>query len=427
MLIKGGTIEQDDMCSLEVDLAKRYCHEAQVQAYHYARSLGSLAEMFARVGRYSEAFEYFNIMEKVYMNEVHPELLTKAYMVDRCALVFAMAALWEMKEERKDKAIERVNFVIKNILPNYDKKDIIGLFSIILYIIRVLKWNGHVDQAIDVYTKFLPPEAEHHFAVGVFYKPMLLVLKICDDSPLQYNKEDMVSHIELALEFDPHDMGDNIYTADGWSMKSMGAEICLHLASKLPPGNAVRQNLISKGLRLSDDANQRIKASNGLIKHILAFDVHVDIHARLLNLAKEDNSMSIKVIYDQTINGKTQGMSHLSIIDRLAATNNHGLSEGSKVSAEESNSERSKTIARGISAESCEISTTRSQIEATNHKPITEVQTQKTTGFSDRLTVNGNKSNSDGTPVSLSNHSERKVTFSQLSSLDNESSAAGIQ
>eukprot|EP00956_Cyclotella_meneghiniana_P045971 scaffold392730_cov99-Cyclotella_meneghiniana.AAC.1 len=154
-----------------------------------------------------------------------------------------MAALWEMKEERKDKAIERVNFVIKNILPNYDKKDIIGLFSIILYIIRVLKWNGLVDRAFKVYTKFLPLEAEHHFAVGVFYKPMLLLLKICDNSPVQYTKEDMDSDIELALQYDPHDFGDNIFTADGWSMKSMGAEICLHLASKLPPGDAVRESL----------------------------------------------------------------------------------------------------------------------------------------------------------------------------------------
>ena len=166
LLIKGGTIEQDDMCSLEVDLAKRYCYEAQVQAYHYARALGSLAEMCGRTGRYSEALEYFDIMEKVYMKEVHPKMLTKAYKVDRCALVFAMAALWEMKVGRKDKAIKRVNFVIENILPNYDKKDIIGLHSMIMYIVRVLKWTGHVDQAIDVYTKFLPPEAEHHFAIG---------------------------------------------------------------------------------------------------------------------------------------------------------------------------------------------------------------------------------------------------------------------
>ena len=433
MLIKGGTIEQDDMCSLEVDLAKRYCHEAQVQAYHYARALGSLAEMCGRTGKYSEAFEYFNIMEKVYMKEVHPEMLTKAYKVDRCALVFAMVALWEMKVGRKDKAIERVNFVIENILPNYDKKDIIGLYSMMMSIVRVLKWTGHVDQAIDVYTKFVPPETEHHFAVGEFYKPMLLLLKICDDSPVQYNKKDMVADIELALEFDPGEMGDNMFTSDGWSMKSMAAEICLHLASKLSPGNCIRHSLVDKGLQMSAFANRRIHASNRSIKHILAFDAHVDIHERLLNLAKEDNSVSRCVIYDQTINGKTQGMSHLSIIDRLAATNNHGLSEGSKVSAEESNSERSKSIVRGLSAGSSEISGTRSQPEAIYHEPNTEMQTQKTTGFSERLIVTGNKSNSDSThvswsnPVSSSNHSERKVTFSQLSSLDNESSAAGIQ
>ena len=380
MLIKGGTIDQDDTFSLEVDLAKRYCHEAQVQAYHYARSLASVAEICGRTGRYSEAFEYFNIMEKVYMKEMHPELLTKAYMVDRCALVFAMAALWEMKEGRKEKAIERVNFVIESIIPSYDKNDIIGLFSIIMYIVRVLKWCGHVDQAINVYTKSLPVEAQNHFAIGVFYKPMLLVLKICDGSPVQCSKEDMVSDVELALEFEPDNFGDNIFTAEGWSMKSLGAEICLHLASKMPPGNCVRQNLVSKGLRLSDDANQKIQASNGLIKHILAFDAHVNVEECLLNLRKQDNSITRCVIHHQTVNGETE---------------------------------------RRISC-----------------------STRKINGLSHRLVVKGEDSNSESTenasgkhqkdrPLSSSVNSgkrfERKVTFSQLSSFDDESSEPSIK
>ena len=406
MLIKGGTIDQDDMCSLEVDLAKRYCHEAQVQAYHYARALGFLAEMCGRTGRYSEAFEYFNIMEKVYMKETHPELLNKAYKVDRCALVFAMAALWEMKEGRKDKAIERVNFVIENIIPSYDKKDIIRLYSIIVYIIRVLKWSGRVDQAIKVYTKFLPPEAENHFAVGIFYKPMLLVLKICDGSPVQYSKEDMDSDIELALQYDPHDFGDNIFTADGWSMKSLGAEICLHLASKLPPGDAVRESLVNKGLKMSAVANQRIKALNGSIKHILAFDAHVDIHERLLNLGKEDNVISRCLVYNQAMISKIYETGPLSIMEKLDLN------------------------VRGHST------------------TLDGSRTSVTRGFSERLTVIDDESMSDSaqnasekgkrankalssslrSPVHLSTRrdSQNKVAFSPLNSLDNKSSEASI-
>jgi tetratricopeptide (TPR) repeat protein len=120
--IKGGLIEQDDLCTLEVDLAKRFCHEAQIQAFHYARSLASLAEMLGRTGQYSEAFECFDIMKAVYMKDNHPTLLSKAYMVDRCALAFTTSALWELKEGRKEKAIERCNYVIENILPSYEER-----------------------------------------------------------------------------------------------------------------------------------------------------------------------------------------------------------------------------------------------------------------------------------------------------------------
>jgi len=34
--MKGGVIDQDDMCSLENDLAEKYVHEAQVEVFHYA-------------------------------------------------------------------------------------------------------------------------------------------------------------------------------------------------------------------------------------------------------------------------------------------------------------------------------------------------------------------------------------------------------
>jgi hypothetical protein len=77
--LKGGVIDQDDECSLEMELAIRFCHEAQLQAYHYARSLANLAEMYGRVGVLDEALKYFNIMKAVYMKQDHPKLLLDAY------------------------------------------------------------------------------------------------------------------------------------------------------------------------------------------------------------------------------------------------------------------------------------------------------------------------------------------------------------
>lgn len=77
--MKGGVIDQDDECSLEMELAIRFCREAQLQAYHYARSLANLAEMYGRVGKPDDAFIYFDRMKAVYMKQDHPKLLLDAY------------------------------------------------------------------------------------------------------------------------------------------------------------------------------------------------------------------------------------------------------------------------------------------------------------------------------------------------------------
>jgi hypothetical protein len=42
--LKGGIIAQDEASSLEMDLAEKFCHEAQVQSYHFVRALSNLAE-----------------------------------------------------------------------------------------------------------------------------------------------------------------------------------------------------------------------------------------------------------------------------------------------------------------------------------------------------------------------------------------------
>ena len=77
--MKGGLIHQDDKFSLEKELAVRFCREAQLQTFHYARSLANIAEMYGRLGMPDEAFYYFNIMKAIYMPQDHPKLLLDAY------------------------------------------------------------------------------------------------------------------------------------------------------------------------------------------------------------------------------------------------------------------------------------------------------------------------------------------------------------
>jgi hypothetical protein len=67
--IRGGAFDQDDVCSLEVDLAERFQYEAQVQSFHLARALANLADVYGRTGRCVEAFKYYEVMMSIYMQE----------------------------------------------------------------------------------------------------------------------------------------------------------------------------------------------------------------------------------------------------------------------------------------------------------------------------------------------------------------------
>lgn len=107
-----------------MDLAERFCHEAQVQSYHYARALGNLAEWHGRTGAHEKAIKCFDLMKAIYMPKEHPPLIYASYSVDRCAVSFAVSALWYLGRGEQERAIERCNQVISDILPRFDKKDV---------------------------------------------------------------------------------------------------------------------------------------------------------------------------------------------------------------------------------------------------------------------------------------------------------------
>ena len=115
-----------------------------------------------------------------------------------------------MQEGKIDKALARCDEVVRDILPYYDKKDCIGIYTILFYLIRVMKWNGELDKARGVYHQFAPEGIEHHFAVGSLHKPICLLLKIADGSSEEYDVDP--EDIELALAFNMSDMTDNNYT-----------------------------------------------------------------------------------------------------------------------------------------------------------------------------------------------------------------------
>lgn len=292
---------------------------------------------------------------------------------------FASSALWYLQKGEIDNAIERCDYVIDHILPHYDEKDFIGLYTIFIQLIRVLKWNGQVEKARLAYHTYISDSVESHFAVGSIHKPMGLLLRICEGSSHECNMDHIPGDIELALSFDMTDMTDNNFTCDGWSMKSMAAELCMHLARRLDAGNAARESLIDRGIMMATVAQQRVKASNGMVKHILAYEANKEIHKELLHLADEEVGVDRNVIYDA------------------------------------SNSKRAPDPRRSMTSDLKSSMKSSASLAFANRFNVKD-DTSKTNGSTNNSNGSGARLTVSPTPAHVSVATKKKVAFSQLSS-----------
>ena len=106
----------------------------------------------------------FDFMQSVYLPEEHSKLIHATYNVDRCAVGFATSSLWFMRQGKIDEAIQRCDYIAEQILPSFDQEDVVGLFSVLLPIVLVLKWTDDVNRASDLYEQFTPGK---HFGLCV--------------------------------------------------------------------------------------------------------------------------------------------------------------------------------------------------------------------------------------------------------------------
>jgi hypothetical protein len=115
------------------------------------------AEIRAALGGFTDALSIFEKMRMIYLPDVHPKLLTNTYAQERCAQCFAYsysaALLMQLGKIRE--AIERCELVIKDLVPKYDKRDVLGILNL-FRTIRVLKWHVGINRARTVFEHYMP-------------------------------------------------------------------------------------------------------------------------------------------------------------------------------------------------------------------------------------------------------------------------------
>eukprot|EP00546_Thalassionema_frauenfeldii_P016568 CAMPEP_0178902620 /NCGR_PEP_ID=MMETSP0786-20121207/4707_1 /TAXON_ID=186022 /ORGANISM="Thalassionema frauenfeldii, Strain CCMP 1798" /LENGTH=195 /DNA_ID=CAMNT_0020573909 /DNA_START=114 /DNA_END=698 /DNA_ORIENTATION=+ len=138
-LMKGGKITQATP-EFEFDLSQRYSFEAQTQIHHYCRARALQAETLANAENFHQAIDVINSLRTIYDTKMHTKMMCHAYGHDHCATSIALSATWHNDLGNSSEIEEICEYVVQDITPLLNKKDVLGITQVLIAVIRTLKW-----------------------------------------------------------------------------------------------------------------------------------------------------------------------------------------------------------------------------------------------------------------------------------------------
>ena len=125
VFLKGNLIVQDDKLEFERNLVDKFVRDTEGvdDPVHRCRALAAKCDIEARLGNNQTAVETFQKIKKIYDPQTHSELACSLYGTDRAAQMYARQTYWYFKLGDIEKSLECSDYVIENILPLMDEKN----------------------------------------------------------------------------------------------------------------------------------------------------------------------------------------------------------------------------------------------------------------------------------------------------------------
>lgn len=285
MYCKTGYVDFPDSSIRE--FVTYYLEEAKLHGdpVHYARALAMQAETDAQHDEFESALEWFYKIIPMYEPSKHSALICKAYGTDRVAQCFSIAATWEMLLDKKQSALDRCEFVIRELLPKMDPKNVHNNFCLLYPVIRILK-DHEAARMKSLFEEHVVAKFDEYFSAEdavtpclIIFKPLSLLLELYIDEAKFAWRDDVGEVIEWAAT-ECNGVAPDILDAAvmnfGWNFHTITAELCLRL-SKIAVDEQVKGKLLSKAHDLCIDA----RANHQKIKYPFAFQENERILAEL--------------------------------------------------------------------------------------------------------------------------------------------------
>jgi hypothetical protein len=281
--LKFGQIEQDEECTYEQSLVARFVYETRLHGdpVHYTRALAMQSEMYGRLGQYEKSFEVHDMLVQVYNADEHTAAISESYGSDRCAQSFSWTALWLAEMGNVEKAMETCWYVINDLFPKMEPRNVHNSCCMIYPLLWILKDNGYALEARDDFIAIVVDAFDEYFGGGrsTFFLPLYDPIMMLLDLAGSQDVEQFDDYVEWATIEDNLRYG----TVMNCSVGNMGqcadtisAEICFLIAERLKDGKQKRQ-LIRSGIDIANEVLSLTEAKRMKIAHRVCQELHAKL------------------------------------------------------------------------------------------------------------------------------------------------------
>ena len=143
LYIKTGSIQQENRQYFMTQLSEDFVTDATLHGdpVHLSRALAMRAEVCSNFGRLEEAINSVETLRCVYDPKFSNQI-SKAYGSDRSAQCFSLMALWLMEANDPEGSLRACEYVLTEILPKSDPKNVHNSMCLLYPIIIIFKNLG---------------------------------------------------------------------------------------------------------------------------------------------------------------------------------------------------------------------------------------------------------------------------------------------